>query len=110
MLNIDRELFQWEKDRYVSIDYPHQITHVQFYNDRIKEGPEVAVINSTALIPNYLLKETLPIIALGYIKTKNDTKIVCRKVFRVLKRARPQSYIDDSSEVREIIYDGGVEV
>ena len=110
MLNIDRELFQWEKDRYVLIDFPGQITHVQFYNDRTKEGPEIAVINGTALIPNYLLKEPLPIIALGYIKTKYDTKIVCRKTFRVLRRARPQSYIDDSSEVREIIYDGGVEV
>ena len=110
MLSIDRELFQWEKDRYVIIDHPSQITHVQFYNDKTKESPEVAIINGTALIPNYLLKETLPIVALGYIKTKNDTKIVCRRVFRVLKRARPQSYIDDSSEVREIIYDGGMEV
>lgn len=110
MLKIERELFQWEKNRFVLTDQNEQITHVQFYNDKTKEGPEIPVIDGAAMIPNYLLKDSLPIIALGYIKTKNETKIVCRRTFRVLKRARPQSYIDDCFEIREIIYDGGVEV
>lgn len=109
MLSIDRELFQWEKERNVIVDSSKQITYVQFYNDKTKEGPEVAVVNGVAKIPNYLLKESLPITALGYVKTLTETKIVCRKTFRVLKRARPQSYVDDSFEIIDIIYDGGVE-
>ncbi len=111
MLKIEKELFQWEKDRYVFVDEnDSSITHIQFYNKENGQGPEIPVRNGKAQIPNYLLKESLPIVALGCIQVANGTQVLGRKVFKVLKRARPEFYVDDNNDIKDVIYDGGVEV
>lgn len=111
MLKIEKELFQWEKQRYVLVDGNEtSITHIQFYNKEKSYGPEIPVVNGKAQIPNYLLKDSLPIVALGCIQVGNGTQVLCRRTFKVLKRARPEFYIDDNEQIKDIIYDGGVEV
>ena len=107
-LNVKKELFQWEKDRVVYVDCEEDIYCVQFYNQKSKTGPEVPVVNSKAKIPNALLKESLPIVALACCKDSNETRVVERKIFKVLARAKPESYVDDEPG-REVIYDGGEE-
>jgi hypothetical protein len=116
MLNIEKELFQWEKGRYVIVN-DESITTVEFYNKKSKHGDEVIVENGQAQIPNKLLKESLPIAALACIDDENGTKVISRKTFKVLARPRPEFYVDDEDEPinpgpdipgLDIIYDGGV--
>ena len=118
MLKIDKELFQWEKGRFVKVS-DGAITTVEFYNKRSKNSSEVSVENGQAQIPNKLLKESLPIMATACIKDENGTKVISRKTFKVLARRKPESYIDDDPTGPDepiipdipgidIIYDGGV--
>lgn len=112
-LRIEKELFQWEKNRYVFVDRTNnepQISHIQFYNSKSVHGPEIPIENGKAKIPNYLLKEYLPIVALGCIADSEGTQVICRKTFKVLRRARPEFYIDEDNAIKDVIYDGGVEV
>lgn len=117
MLTIEKELFQWEKGRYVNVALNDpEITTVQFYNKKSKYGPEQPVTGGKALIPNFLLKDNLPIVALACTDDENGTKVVSRKVFKVLARVKPEYYVDDDEgpvdpdeTVVDIIYDGGVE-
>lgn len=111
MLKIDGELFQWEKKRYVYLSSnTSSITHIQFYNHENSIAPEIPVENGKVQIPDYLLKEALPIVALGCKQVSGGSQVICRKIFKVLRRARPESYIDTSDDFKEIIYDGGVEI
>ena len=111
MLKIDRELFQWEKERYVYLSgNTSSITHIQFYNRENGIAPEIPVESGKAQIPDCLLKEALPIVALGCKQVSGGSQVVCRRTFKVLRRARPESYIDTSDNLKEVIYDGGVEI
>ena len=113
VLKIEKELFQWEKDRYVFIELEEtepKISYIQFYNQKSKYGPEIPVEEGKAKIPNYLLKENLPIFALACINNLGETQVICRREFKVLKRARPEFYIDDEDTSKDLVYDGGMEV
>lgn len=111
---IDKELFQWEKNRKIYIELSEKdipITYVQFYNSKSKNSPEVKVINNTATIPNYLLQESLPIMAVACSGAVGEGYVIGRREFKVIKRAKPEFYVPDSDEeVEHIIYDGGMEV
>lgn len=116
MLKIDKELFQWEKGRFVEVS-DVSITTVEFYNKKSKYSDEVSVENGQAQIPNKLLKESLPIAALACIDDEDGTKVISRKTFKVLARPRPEFYVDDEDGPIEpgpdipgvdIVYDGGV--
>ena len=114
-IRIDKELFQWEKNRYVYVDSSEEepvITYVQFYSGRDYLGPEVKLEEGKAKIPNYLLQKCLPITALACIGNLDEgTQVIARRAFKVIPRAKPESYFDSDSEAGiEVIYDGGVEV
>lgn len=106
---IEKELFQWETERYVNIsqDSKSLITFIQFYNDKSKIGPEIPLENDKAKIPDYLLEESLPIMAVACVGSKGKTQVVGRREFRVIKRAKPDNYMEDN---KHVIYDGGEEV
>lgn len=119
MLKIEKELFQWEKGRYVIVSDKHpEITTVEFYNKKSTYSDEVIVVDGQAQIPNKLLKESLPIAALACIEDEDGTKVISRKTFKVLARLKPEFYVDDEDEPIDpdtpdipgvdIIYDGGV--
>lgn len=120
MLSIDKELFQWEKGRYVTVHEVEgrpKITTVEFSNKKSSYGSEVLVVDNKAQIPNYLLKDKYPILALACIEDSEGTKPITRKVFKVYERPRPEYYVDDDEIGTEedipgidIIYDGGVEI
>ena len=116
MLAIEKELFQWEKGRYVIVNNP-EITTVEFYNKKSEYGDEVIVENGQAQIPNKLLKDSLPIAALACIDDEDGTKVISRKTFKVLARPKPEFYVDDEDGPVnpgpdipgiDIVYDGGV--
>ena len=112
-LRIEKELFQWEKGRYVFVDLIEgdpDISCVQFYNKKSKYGPEIQVKDGKAQIPNYLLKEPLPIVALACVEKENGALVVGRREFKVLARVKPEYYIEDDDTSKDVIYDGGVEV
>lgn len=112
-LRIEKELFQWEKNRYVYIDASDEESlpdFIQFYNNKVSYGPEIRLEGNKAKIPNYLLKEHLPIMALACVGEEGETQVLTRREFKVIKRVRPENYIDDSEdELYHIIYDGGEE-
>lgn len=113
VLRIEKELFQWEKGRYVFLETEENepsISCFQFYNKKSRYAPEVPVEDGKAMIPNYLLKEDLPIVALACSNDSGETQVISRREFKVLKRVRPEYYIDDDDTSKDIIYDGGVEV
>lgn len=107
---IEKELFQWEKNRYVHISLDEsdpQITFMQFYNEKSGSSPEIPLENNKAEIPEYLLKDCLPIMVVACAGEKEDAYAIGRKQFKVIKRPRPNSYFDTD---RYVIYDGGEEV
>lgn len=107
---IDKELFQWEHDRYVNITYNQkdpQITFIQFYNNENKTGPMISVERNKAKIPDYLLEKSLPIMAVACIGSKGSTQVIDRKQFKVVKRAKPEQFVEEG---KHVIYDGGEEV
>lgn len=112
-IKIEKELFQWEKNRAVIIEGQDAplISCVQFFNKKSPLAIEVEVLNNQALIPNILLKDPLPIIALACKGRYDDTQVLTRKEFKVLSRKKPEHYIDDPDDTgKEVIYDGGVEI
>lgn len=112
-LYIEKELFQWEKNRYVFVNRTEDepvISCIQFYNSKSKIGPEVPLENGKAKIPDCLLKYDVPIMALGCTTGPEGTQVVCRKEFNVLKRAMPGYCIDDCDDIAiDVICDGGTE-
>lgn len=97
---IDKELFQWEVDRYVYLsteDSDAKITFIQFYNGKSKTGPEIPMEENKAKIPDYLLQESLPIMAVACTGSKGSTQVIGRRKFKVIKRAKPETVIEQSS-------------
>lgn len=112
MLRVNKELFQWEKNRYIYVDQNEEkpiLSCVQFYNKKSESSFESPIEDGKAAIPNFLLKENLPIVALGCIKVQNEAQVICRKEFRVLQRVKPEFYIDEDV-YKDVVYDGGVEI
>lgn len=108
---LDKELFQWEKNRSILIeeDYGQKLTFVQFENGKSKKGLLVPIQNGAAKIPDSLLRENLPIIANICSGPREETRVVTRKQFKVLSRSKPESYVYEEDIIKEIVYDGGEE-
>ena len=49
------------------------ITFIQFYNNKSQIGPEIPLENNKAKIPDYLLEESLPIMAVACVGSKGKT-------------------------------------
>lgn len=106
----EKELFQWECDRYVHISLNEsdpKVTYIQFYNELSELGPEIPLENNQAKIPDYLLTESLPIMAVACMGIKGKTQVVGHREFKVIRRAKPEEFKDD---IKHVIYDGGEEV
>ena len=112
-LFIDKELFQWEKNRYVFLEVAESDpspTCIQFYNKKTFLGPEVKIVDNKAKIPDYLLADYLPIMALACTGLPGETQVITRREFKIIKRAKPENYKEDSDdEFYDIVYDGGME-
>ena len=111
-IEIDKELFQWDKNRCLTISLNDSETSpsvLQFYNSKSPEAIEREFFKDKNTIPNELLKDYLPIVVLACSNDGEETKVLHRKEFKVLKRPRPENYIDDDLSI-ELIYDGGVEI
>ena len=107
----DKELFQWEKNRYIQIepDIGQNLTYVQFDNNNTKDGILVLIQNNTAKIPDVLLKDKIPIMANICEGPKEATRVITRKQLKIIPRSKPESYRDEEDVYKEIIYDGGEE-
>ena len=113
ILKINKELFQWEKNRKVEIiceDNESKPTSIQFYNKKSSYGSEVSIVDNYAVIPNYLLKQSLPIVAVACLNSESENLVLTRRVFKVLARVKPEFYQDEEDTSKDIIYDGGEEI
>lgn len=108
-IQIDKELFQWEKDRYVVFSFEKEPDFFTFHNPKSKYGIEVFPQNTKVKIPNILLKEALPITVEACVGEVGEGQVIDRRVFKVLKRPRPENYIDEEEKIH-VIYDGGEEI
>lgn len=94
-----KQLFQWEKGRVVYINPPNQARYAQFYNTKSKVALESDVEGGCAGIPNELLTQNLPITVIVCSEDGDGTWVIGRKVFQVLARKKPETYIADDEEV-----------
>ena len=108
-IEIDKELFQWEKKRYAIFSSEVAPIFFVFHNQKSKYGIEVFPEGNKVYFPNSLLKDSLPITVEGCIGKIGEGQVIARRTFKVLKRARPENYLDDE-EISYVIYDGGEEV
>ena len=113
-IEINKELFQWEKNRQVSVTLEEndpEISFVRFYNKVQGYSIPVPLVDGFAQIPDNFLKEALPITALACIGEKDEAKVFTKKQFRVLKQAKPTDHYDDEDVCeKELIFDGGEEL
>lgn len=118
MLRVEKELFQWEKGRYVVIDSDHpEVLTVEFYNSKSANTKETLVQNGRAKIPDELLKVDLPLVALACTQFENKRQVIARETFKIFSRPKPEYYVDSEDEPdlpdpdvpsTDIIFDGGV--
>lgn len=124
---VEKELFQWEKNRYVLLEVDtaeEPPTFAQFYNSRMSVSLENPIIDNKAKIPSQLLEQDIPIMVVICSGTFGNAHVISRKEFKVIKRARPGVGFGSSDEPSEpdepdtpdipsgdkdIIYDGGEE-
>lgn len=99
MLQIDKELVQWEVGRTLTVNNPN-IVFVEFYNKNSEIGLIVPVANGVVQVPNILLTENLPIIAFACVGDKNKTKAISQKIFKVIARTKPADYVYTETEVQ----------
>ena len=100
-IKIDKELFQWEQNREVFVDFdkdPIKPQYVQFYNLNTKTSPLVELYNNRAIIPEDLLQIPAPITVLAC----TDSQVLARQEFRVLKRPKPEGYDSSSKELLKL--------
>lgn len=112
-IEIDKELFQWEKNRQVFVTLEEndpEISFMRFYNKVQGYSIPVPLVDGFAQIPDNFLKEALPITALACIGEKDEAKVFTRRQFRVLRQAKPIDYQDENNLDIELIYDGGEEL
>ena len=120
-IKVDKELFQWEKDRKILIETsPDEpvITILEFYNAGSRVGEAEVLKNNEALIPNHLLRTSKPLMVLACTGEKGNTKPIDRRQFRIIPRPCPEGY-DDSSIAPPtpdfptdiyVIFNGGEEI
>ena len=116
MLKIDKELFQWERGRYVFVE-PHNppIAAVEFYNQNSKTSKAMNVVDGQARFPDSLLCESLPITAVACTLDDEGTKAIARKTFKVIAKPKPDFYPEGGETEPDfpnlpgfdVIYDGG---
>lgn len=110
---VDKELFQWEKNRYILIKTDSASeelpTFAQFYNKKMLKSLDNPVIGNKIKIPNQLLEYDIPVMVVVCAGTYEDAHAISRKEFKIIKRAKPENGAEDPTN-KDIIYDGGEEV
>lgn len=125
---IDKELFQWEKNRYILLELEESEktipTFAQFYNSRMSVSLDNPVVDNKVKIPPQLLEQEYPIMIVVCSGSFENAHVISRKQFNIIKRARPgiglggsyepdepdePSNPDTPSGDKDIIYDGGEE-
>lgn len=127
---VDKELFQWEKNRYILIKTDSASeelpTFAQFYNKKMLESLDNPVIDNKVKIPNQLLEYNIPVMVVVCSGPHEDAHVISRKEFKIIRRAKPgngSEYPDEPENPdipdvpggdcpidKDIIYDGGEEV
>ena len=127
---VDKELFQWEKNRYILLEAEpaeEQPTFAQFYNSRMSVSLDNPVVNGKVKIPPQLLEQDIPIMVIICSGSYENAHVISRKEFKIIKRARLGNGfngsggseepdipdVPDTPDIpdtdKDIIYDGGEE-
>ena len=132
---VDKELFQWEKNRYILLEVDpaeEQPTFAQFYNSRMSVSLDNPVVDGKVKIPPQLLEQDIAIMVIVCSGSYENAHVISRKEFKIIKRARPGNGFgssggadepdipdtpdtpdvpggDEPSTDKDIIYDGGEE-
>lgn len=108
-IQIDKELFQWEKNRYITFSSIEGLNFFTFHNPKSRLSLESPPQDNKVKIPDELLKEALPITVEACSGKLGEGQVIGRKTFKVLKRPKPENYVDENNQIH-IIYDGGEEI
>ena len=106
-IEVDRELFQWEKNRCVTVgpqELLDEIYCLQFYNRKSTVAQESFLSKNKAKIPDKLLTQNIPITVIACSKEGDGTQVLAYKTFKVLPRVKPESYRENDET---IVYYGG---
>ena len=127
---VDKELFQWEKNRYIFIKTDSASeelpTFAQFYNKKMSKSLDSPVIDNKIKIPNQLLEYDIPVMVVVCTGSYKEAHAISRREFKIIRRAKPGNGFEDPDEPeipdipdvpggddptdKDIIYDGGEEV
>lgn len=127
---VDKELFQWEKNRYIFIKTDSASeelpTFAQFYNKKMSKSLDSPVIDNKIKIPYQLLEYDIPVMVVVCAGSYEDAYAISRREFKIIRRAKPENGSEDPDEPeipdipdvpggddptdKDIIYDGGEEV
>lgn len=90
-IKIENNLFQWERDREVFIDFDktkYPTLYAQIFNAKTVSAPLIPLADNRIFIPDEVLELSIPITVL----ICSESKVVARKEFCVLKRPKPTGY------------------
>ena len=127
---VDKELFQWEKNRYIFIKTDSASeelpTFAQFYNKKMSKSLDSPVIDNKIKIPNQLLEYDIPVMVVVCTGSYEEAHAISRREFKIIRRAKPENGSEDPDDPeipdipdvpggdgptdKDIIYDGGEEV
>ena len=100
-IKIEKNLFQWEKDRKVFIecnktDYPS--LYVQVFNTKTIAAPLIPLTTDYIIIDDKILEQPLPITVL----VCSEERVFARREFSVLKRPKPDGYNNTQQMLEKI--------
>lgn len=127
---VDKELFQWEKNRYIFIKTDSASeelpTFAQFYNKKMSKSLDSPVIDNKIKIPYQLLEYDIPVMVVVCTGSYEEAHAISRREFKIIRRAKPGNGSEDPDDPeipdipdvpggdgptdKDIIYDGGEEV
>ena len=89
-IKINGDLFQWEKNRIISVDFNRdkQNLYAQIFNCKTDVCELIPILDNSILIPDKLLEQPYPITVI----ICTEDQVISRKEFRVLKRPKPSGY------------------
>ena len=92
------ELYQWDTNRFVTVD--GECSELHFSNRNIAKSIPVEVVNGEARIPDELLQSSNPLKVWGFVGSVDNGFTKFEESFEVKPKKRPTDYVYTPTEVK----------